>query len=152
VNAQLVEGDPARPPTRTPIIAVVDDEASVRKALGRLLRAAGYEACTYASGQEFLAACRTDPPDCVVLDMHMPEMSGLEIQRRLNDSAIFVPMVFITADDESRSCQRSLDAGAVAWLRKPVDGPVLINRLELALEQARTVYAMNLRLTAVRAR
>ena len=148
MNAQLVEGDPRR----TPLIGVVDDEASVRKALGRLLRAAGFESCAYASGQEFLTACRTDPPDCVVLDMHMPEMSGLEIQRRLNDSAIFVPMVFITADDESSSCQRSLDAGAVAWLRKPVDGPVLLEQLERALEQARSVYAMNARLTAVGAR
>jgi FixJ family two-component response regulator len=149
VNARLAEGDPAprtpdRTPTRTPVIAVVDDEASVRKALGRLLRAAGFDSCGYASGQEFLAACRTNPPDCAVLDMHMPEMSGLEIQQRLNASAIFVPMVFITADDESHSCQRSLDAGAVAWLHKPVDGH--------ALGLARTVYGMNARFTAVNAR
>jgi FixJ family two-component response regulator len=148
VNARLVEGHPAR----TPLVGVVDDEASVRKALSRLLRAAGFESRAFASGQEFLTACRTDPPDCVVLDLHMPEMSGLEIQRRLNDSAIFVPMVFITADDESRSCQRSLDAGAVACLHKPVDGPVLIDGVERALTRARAVYAMNARLTAFVAR
>jgi FixJ family two-component response regulator len=148
VNAIRAESDPPR----APLIGVVDDEASVRKALGRLLRAAGFESRAFASGQEFLETCRTDPPDCVVLDMHMPEMSGLEIQQRLNDSAIFVPMVFVTADDESRGCQRSLDAGAVACLRKPVDGAVLIHGVERALLQAREVYAMNARLTAFVAR
>ena len=148
MNARVVERDPPR----IPVVGVVDDEASVRKALSRLLRAAGFESRPFANGQEFLAECRTNPPDCVVLDLHMPEMSGLDIQQRLNDSAIFVPMVFITADDESRGSQRSLDAGAVACLRKPVDGPVLIEWVERALAQASTVYAMNARLAAFVAR
>jgi FixJ family two-component response regulator len=144
VSARLVEGDPAR----TPLIAVVDDEASVRKALGRLLRAAGFESRAYENGNEFLAACRVELPDCVVLDMHMPDMSGLEVQRRLNESGLLVPMVLITADDEARSCQRSLDAGAVCWLRKPVDGPELIDRVENAITLARKIHEMNARLTA----
>jgi len=131
-----------------PLIAVVDDDASVRKALGRLMRAAGFDARTFATGREFLAACRTEPPECVVLDMHMPEMSGLEVLRRLNDSGLFLPLVLITADDESRHCQLSLDQGAVALLRKPVDGPQLIDRVEFALTRGRLIHAMNARLAA----
>lgn len=144
MNARLADPDPIR----TPLIAIVDDDASIRKALARLLRAAGYEARTFASGQEFLAACRADPPDCAVLDMHMPGMSGLAIQRHLNESGVFLPMVLITADDESRQCQQSLEEGAVAFLRKPLDGPQLIELLDRALSQAKAVHAMNSRLTA----
>lgn len=148
MNALPVERGSANPP----LIAVVDDEASVRKALGRLLRAAGFESRAFASGREFLDACRIEPPDCAVLDMHMPGMSGLEVLRRMNDSALFLPMVLITADDESGRCQRVLDEGAVAWLRKPIDGPQLIQRVEHAVLLARSVHAMNARVTSFAAR
>jgi len=144
VNARLADPDAMK----APVIAVVDDDPSVRKALGRLLRAAGYDARPFASGREFLAACRVDPPDCAVIDMHMPEMSGLAVQRHLNSSGMFLPMVLITADDESRQCQRTMEEGAVAWLRKPVDGPQLIDHIEGAIRHARAVHAMNSRLTA----
>src|SRR6185369_7596585 len=130
------------------LIAVVDDEASVRRALGRLLRAAGFESRPFASGREFLEACRKEPPDCGLLDMHMPEMSGLEVLKRMNASGLFLPMVLITADDEAGRCQRLLDEGAVAWLRKPVDGPQLIQSVEQAVLLARSVHAMNARLTS----
>ena len=148
MSALLADWGSASPP----LIAVVDDEASVRKALGRLLRAAGFESRLFASGHEFLEACRKEPPDCVVLDLHMPEMSGLEILRRMNGSGLFLPMVLITADDESGRCQRLLDEGAVAWLRKPLDGPQLIQRVEHAVLLARSVHAMNARVTAFAAR
>jgi FixJ family two-component response regulator len=148
VNAPLDD----RKAANTPLIAVIDDEASVRKALGRLLRAAGFESRPFASGVEFLEACRHEPPDCAVLDMHMPELCGLDVLRRMNDTGLFLPMVLITADDESPRCQRMLDEGAVAWLRKPVDGPQLIQRVEQAVLTARSVHAMNARLTAFAAR
>ena len=139
MNAQLA--DP-------PLIAVVDDEASVRKALGRLLRAAGFESRPFGSGREFLEGCRHEPPDCVVLDMHMPEMSGFEILKRMNESGLFLPTLLITADDEAERCRQVLDEGAVAWLRKPVDGPKLIQSVERAVMMARSVHAMNARVTA----
>jgi FixJ family two-component response regulator len=131
---------------------VVDDDASVRKAFGRLLRAAGFESRSFSSGAEFLEACRHEPPDCAVLDMHMPEMSGLEVLKRMNSCGLFLPMVMITADDDCGRCQRVLDEGAVAWLRKPVDGPQLIQRVEQAVILARSVHAMNARVTAFAAR
>jgi FixJ family two-component response regulator len=148
VNAQRADRDSAGPP----LIAVVDDEASVHKALGRLLRAAGFDSRSFASGREFLEACRLEPPDCVVLDMHMPEMSGLEVLKQMNASGLFLPMVLITADDESARCQRVLDEGAVSWLRKPVDGPQLIRCVEQAVLLAQSVHAMNARVTAFAAR
>jgi FixJ family two-component response regulator len=88
----------------------------------------------------------------VVLDMHMPEMSGLEVLQRMNSSGLFLPMVLITADDETSRCQRMLDEGAVSWLRKPVDGPQLIQCVEHAAMLARSVHAMNARITAFAAR
>jgi FixJ family two-component response regulator len=148
VNAPLDDRGSVSPP----LIAVVDDEASVRKALGRLLHAAGFESRLYAGGREFLEACRKEPPDCAVLDMHMPQMSGLEVLKRMNASGLFLPMVLITADDESGRCQRVLDEGAVSWLRKPIDGPQLIQCVEHAVLLARSVHAMNARVTAFAAR
>lgn len=144
MDAQLADRRSSSPP----LVALVDDDASVRKALGRLLRAAGFDSRPFATGREFLIACRSEPPECVVLDLHMPGMSGLEVLRRLNDSGLYLPLVLITADDESHHCQLSLDEGAVAWLRKPVDGPELISRVERALLQGRAVHAMNARLAA----
>jgi FixJ family two-component response regulator len=115
-------------------IAVIDDDACVRKAFGRLLRAAGFEITAYASAQEFLDAGHDPLPDCAVLDMHMPGLSGLELQQRLRDLGVCLPMIVITAD--GRACQASLDAGAVAYLRKPVDGPMLIGCIERAIATA----------------
>jgi FixJ family two-component response regulator len=112
-------------------IAVIDDDACVRKAFGRLLRVAGFEVTAYASAQEFLDAPHAPPPDCAVLDMHMPGLSGLELQQRLRAVGMGIPLIVITAD--GRTCQASLDAGAVAYLRKPVDGPMLIGCIERAI-------------------
>ena len=148
MSAQPADSESIGPP----LIAVVDDEASVRKALGRLLRAAGFDSRAFGSGAEFLEACRHEPPDCVLLDMHMPEMSGLEVLKRMSSSGLFLPMVLITADDESGPRQRVLDEGAVSWLRKPIDGPQLIQCVEHAVMLARSVHAMNARITAFAAR
>ena len=112
-------------------IAVIDDDACVRKAFGRLLRAADFDVAAYASAQEFLDAPHDPAPDCAVLDMHMPGLSGLELQQRLHDIGMCIPLIVITAD--GRNCQASLDAGAVAYLRKPVDGPMLIGCIERAI-------------------
>lgn len=102
-----------------PLIAVVDDEEPVRKALQRLLRAAGLEAEGYASGQDFLAAERR--ADCVVLDLHMPAMSGLQVLRRIRQTTKRLPVVVITAHDQPETRDECIAAGAAAYLRKPLD-------------------------------
>jgi len=107
-------------------IAVVDDEAHVRKALERLMRGAGFEVATYSSGPEYLAVLAVDPPDCVVLDVHMPGVDGLEVQSSMRASGSHVPVIIITGHDSVEAAINALAGGAFAFLRKPVDGAELI--------------------------
>jgi FixJ family two-component response regulator len=112
-----------------PYVAIVDDEEPVRKALKRLLRASGLEADTYASGKDFLEASGTRVPDCVVLDLHMPGMSGLQVLHELRSAKKSLPTVVITAYDEPASREECLAAGAAAYLRKPLDERLLLNAI-----------------------
>ena len=116
-----------------PYIAIVDDEEPVRKALKRLLRASGLEAESYASGKDFLDASTQRRPDCVVLDLHMPGMSGLEVLRELRASRGGLPAVMITAYDEPATREQCLAAGATAYLRKPLEEHELLDTITAAL-------------------
>ena len=117
-----------------PFIAVVDDEEPVRKALQRLLRAAGLEAEGYASGKEFLAAERR--PDCVVLDLHMPVMSGQALLTQIRRMSARLPVVVITAHDTAETRDECIAAGAAAYLRKPLDDRLLLNAISVALAKS----------------
>jgi FixJ family two-component response regulator len=116
-----------------PSVAIVDDEEGIRKALGRLLRAAGLEAHGYANGQEFLTAAAERRPDCVVLDLHMPGMSGLQVLRKLKTAGLLLPVVVITAHDEPETRQQCLSTGARAYLRKPLEDRLLLNAISAAM-------------------
>ena len=119
-----------------PYVAVVDDEEPVRKALKRLLRAAGLEAEGYASGKEFLEASAQREPDCVVIDLHMPAMSGLQVLRALQAARRNIPMVIITAHDAPETRAQCIAAGAAAYLRKPLDEHVLLGTISAAVTAA----------------
>ena len=119
-----------------PLIAVVDDEEPVRKALKRLLRAAGLEAEGYPNGADFLRAVETRHPDCVVLDLHMPGMNGLHVLGRIRTLPARLPVVVITAHDQPETREQCLAAGAVAYLRKPLDDRLLLNAISAALSKA----------------
>jgi FixJ family two-component response regulator len=108
------------------LVAVVDDEESVRKSLRRLFSAFDLDAATFASGQEFLDSLPDRSPDCLVLDLQMPGLSGLEVQRRLTAGGIRVPTIIITADDAPETRQRCLSAGTAAYLCKPFDDHALL--------------------------
>jgi len=110
-------------------IAVVDDELSVRKALGRLLTASQMGVETFASGQEFLDSLSSRRPDCVVLDLHMPGLSGLDVQRELTRTAVIVPIVIVTAHDDAERRAECLAAGASAYLLKPLDERTLLDAI-----------------------
>jgi FixJ family two-component response regulator len=119
-----------------PLIAIVDDDESVCRAMKRLVRSLGMTADIFTSGREFIDRVQTTPsyqPDCVVLDVQMPGMNGLEVQARLADSGHPLPVIFITAHDEAGVRERALATGAVAFLRKPFDDELLIKMLRLAL-------------------
>ncbi|HEX6210919.1 MAG TPA: response regulator [Methylomirabilota bacterium] len=107
-------------------VAVVDDEASVRTSLRRLLSAFDLDAETFASGQEFLDSLLERSPDCLVLDLQMPGLSGLEVQRRLAADGVRVPTIIITADDAPETRERCLSAGTAAYLCKPFDDRTLL--------------------------
>lgn len=112
-----------------PYVAIVDDEEPVRKALKRLLRASGVEAETYASGKDFLEASALRWPDCLILDLHMPGMSGLQVLRELRAASVPLPTVVITAYDEPAAREQCFAAGAAAYLRKPLDERLLLNAI-----------------------
>ncbi len=117
-------------------IAVLDDDPSVCKALARLLRASDLDADTYGSAQQFLESLQTSVPDCLVLDLQMPEMNGLALQQELGRAGMRLPIVVITGHDEPGMQARCLAAGAAAYLRKPLDGGVLLAAIEAAINLA----------------
>ena len=116
-----------------PTVLVVDDDASVRKSLQRLLRSAGFSAQVFATGVELLSHDPFDGPCCLVLDVQMPEMSGLEVQRHLAASGSHIPIVFITAHTDTQVRDRAMQAGAAAFLEKPFHDQTLLDAVEAAL-------------------
>ena len=123
-------------PDSRPLIAVLDDEESVRQAIERLLRAGGLAVECFAAGPEFMASLPEREPACLVLDLHMPGMDGFAVQAALAKSGRHLPTVVITGHDTSESHQRALDGGAAAYLRKPVAGRVLLDAVMAACHQS----------------
>ena len=114
-------------------VAVVDDEVPVRTALGRLLRLAEYDVCLFPSGEAFLESLETQSPDCVVLDINLPGMSGLDVQRRLRSVSIAIPAICITSGEDASLTREALDAGAMRLLRKPFSNQDLLEAIRAAL-------------------
>ena len=117
-----------------PLIAVVDDDSSLRESTQLLLRSAGYRAEVFASAREFLDSPRIDETACLMLDVRMPGMDGLELQRFLNEAQRQIPIIFITAHATENAEQRARKAGAVDFLRKPVNDERLLSAIQTALK------------------
>jgi FixJ family two-component response regulator len=115
------------------LVAVVDDEAPVRAALGRLLRLAGYQVAAFESGEQFLASLVLRPPACVLLDVNMPGLSGLQVQARLLADRVALPVVFITASDDPSVERLALEAGGLRVLHKPFGNDELLAAVRFAL-------------------
>ena len=105
---------------------MVDDDASVRKALCRLLRASSFETETFESGADFLKSLDSFRPNCIILDLHMQGMDGLTVQRQLSASGSVVPVIVITGNDGAQTRSQCLAAGAQAYLSKPIEERVLL--------------------------
>lgn len=121
-----------------PLIAIVDDDESVCRAVRRLVRSVAMDAETFNSGQQLfdlLEAMPSFTPDCLILDVQMPAMNGLDVQDRLAMSGKTIPVVFITAHDDVGVREKALAAGAVAFLRKPFNDELLIKTLREALKR-----------------
>ncbi|MEQ9607553.1 MAG: response regulator [Kiloniellaceae bacterium] len=116
-------------------VAVVDDDSSVRRALQRILTVLDVSVEAYASGEDFLQSLGMLRPDCVVLDLHMPGLSGLEVQQRIKKLDERLPVVIVTGHHEPGMRRRCLLAGAAGYLRKPIDGEALRHAIDQAVEE-----------------
>jgi FixJ family two-component response regulator len=116
-----------------PLIAIVDDEESVRRALKRLVATAGLDVETFGTGEEFLNAIRSRRPDCAVLDLHMPAMTGFEIQSRLSEAGAVIPVIVMTGRDTPDAGTRAMEGGASAFLRKPIKSADLLDAIVAAI-------------------
>jgi FixJ family two-component response regulator len=113
----------------TPVIGIVDDDASILRAVRRLLGAAGFTVKTFGSAEEFLASDHPEQIGCLVLDIHLNGLSGFELQDRLTEAHIKIPIVFITAHDDLSTRERAQRGGASEYLRKPFDEHSLIGAI-----------------------
>ena len=120
------------------IIAIVDDDPSVRRGLQRLIRSVGWKAETFASAQEFLARPRTEAsPSCLVLDLQLPDLSGLDLQKRMAEAGLETPIVFLTGHGNIPASVKAMKAGAIEFLTKPVDERDLLKAIQEAIERDR---------------
>ena len=119
-------------------VAIVDDEPAVRMALARLLEASSFEPKIYGSAREFIDSMGRDSPECLVVDVHMPDFTGLDLQRYLNRINKKIPTIVITAFDDAVTRERSTASGASAFLTKPLHGPILVNAIKAAMMGSRS--------------
>ena len=117
-----------------PVISIIDDDESVRAATNRLVRSLGFVALTFACADDFLRSPRLNDTSCVITDVQMPGMSGIELQSALLASGKHIPIIFITAFPDERVRTRAMEAGAIGFLSKPFKGSTLIQYLDDALK------------------
>jgi FixJ family two-component response regulator len=120
----------------TPIVFVVDDDISVRESLESLIRCEGWQPQVFASAQEFLARPRAQSPSCLVLDVSLPDLSGLDLQTRIAADRMDMPIIFISGYGDVPMTVRAMKAGAVEFLTKPFGDEVLLNAIRHAIEQS----------------
>jgi two-component system response regulator FixJ len=135
-----------------PTVYVVDDDAAVRDSLAVLLRSAGFRSETFASAEDFLARFRPDRPGCLVLDVRLDGMDGLELQRRLNAGEIGIPIIFISGHGTVHTAVRTMQAGAMTFLEKPFAQNALLEHVRSALAHDAEVRAAEARRRDARAR
>jgi FixJ family two-component response regulator len=138
-------------PGATAVVFVVDDDVSVRESLELLIRAAGWQPETFASAHEFLARAPSDVPSCLVLDVSLPDLNGLDLQRRIRDRTD-MPIVFITGNGDVPTSVKAMKAGAVEFLTKPFGDDVLLTAIGQAIERSEAALAHQTELRELRAR
>ena len=117
----------------TKLIAVIDDDESVRRTTTLLVESFGFRSATFESAESFLRSGRLDETSCLIVDVHMPGMNGLQLQSQLADAGSRIPIIFITAFDDNEARRRAMQAGAVAFLGKPFNDEQLLELIRNAL-------------------
>jgi FixJ family two-component response regulator len=126
-------------PHPTPVVFVVDDDISVRESLELMIRWAGWQPETFASAREFLSRPRVLAPSCLILDVNLPDLNGLDLQKRVAGDRIDMPIIFITGYGDVPMTVRAMKAGAVEFLMKPLSDDVLLNAIRHAIERSHAV-------------
>jgi FixJ family two-component response regulator len=134
-----------------PIVFVVDDDVSVRESLELLIQSAGWQAATFASGQDFLARPRSTVPCCLLLDVSLPGLNGLDVQRRLAERSE-MPIIFITGHGDVPMTVQAMKAGAVEFLTKPLREDVLLDAIRGAIEKSRVALRVDAERQAIKDR
>ena len=134
------------------VVFVVDDDDGMRQSLKNLIRSVGLRVEAFASAQEFLRSKLTDVPGCLVLDVRLPGLSGLDLQKRMADAGIEIPIIFITGHGDIPMSVRAMKAGAVEFLTKPFRDQDLLDAVQQALERDRTVRAQRGEIEELRTR
>ena len=137
-------------PDATPVVVVVDDDVSVRESLELLIRCAGWQPETFASSQEFLARPRISVPSCLVLDVSLPGLNGLDLQGRVAVERPDMPIIFITGYGDVPMTVRAMKAGAVEFLTKPFNHDVLLSAIRQAIERSRAALDREAEIRAIR--
>ena len=137
---------------RAPIVFVVDDDPSVRRAIKRLIGSVGLQVELFGSAREFLLSKRPDAPSCLVLDIRLPGISGLDFQQELAEANIHIPIIFITAHGDIPMTVRAMKAGAIEFLTKPFRDQDLLDAIQLALEKDRARRQGEAEISVLRAR
>jgi FixJ family two-component response regulator len=134
----------------TPIVFVVDDDISVREPLESLIRFAGWQPQTFASAQDFLSRSRVFVPSCLVLDVTLPDLSGLDLQKRIAADRIDMPIIFITGHGDVAMTVRAMKAGAVEFLTRPYGDEVLLSAIQQAVERSRAALRLEAEMRSIR--
>jgi FixJ family two-component response regulator len=135
-----------------PIVFVVDDDESVRDAVRRLIASVGLRVETFGSTREFLEGKRPEAPSCLVLDVRLPDVSGLELQRDLAAANVHIPIIFITGHADVPMTVRAMKAGAVEFLTKPFRGQELLDAIQEAIAKDRVAWTERVQMADLRAR
>jgi len=134
------------------VIAVVDDDPSVRQGLESLIRSAGWRVESFRSAQEFLAHPRTEVPNCLVLDLQLPGLSGLDLQKRMAEVGLDIPIVFLTGHGNIPASVQAMKAGAIEFLTKPFDDEKLLQAIHEAIERDRRSREQHAKISDLRGR
>jgi FixJ family two-component response regulator len=134
------------------VVAIVDDDPSVREGLQSLIRSAGWRVETFASAQEFLARPRGEALSCLILDLQLPGLSGLDLQKRMAEVELEIPIVFLTGHGDIPASVQAMKAGAVEFLTKPVDEEELLQAIQEAVERDRRARKQHAHFSELRGR
>ncbi|HEY4087601.1 MAG TPA: response regulator [Bryobacteraceae bacterium] len=150
MNTPGLDAKPLPASRATPVVFVVDDDVSVRESLELMIQCAGWRPETFASAQEFLARRRVLVPSCLVLDVSLPDLNGLDLQKRIAVDRVEMPIIFITGHGDVPMTVQAMKAGAVEFLTKPFNDEILLTAISFALERSQLALGQEAELRVLR--